>query len=62
MTVATDKTRISAYVPDELEAKARQLAEDEGRSLSNYIERLLIAEVLKAEAEGKTWKPRQKTI
>ena len=59
MTVATDKTRISAYVPDELETKARQLAEDEGRSLSNYIERLLKVEVEKAEAQGKTWKPKK---
>ena len=55
MTVATDKTRVSAYVPEDLKEKAEQLAADEGRSLSNYIEQLLKNQVLAAEAAGRKW-------
>jgi len=47
--------KVSAYVPEDLKEKAEQLAADEGRSLSNYIEQLLKNQVLAAEAAGRKW-------
>jgi predicted transcriptional regulator len=53
MTVATDKRKVSAYLPDDLKEDADKLAEAESRSLSNLIEVLLKQAVEKAKAEGR---------
>lgn len=45
MAVATDKARISTYVDQELKALAEIAAEQEGRSLSNYLEQLIKKDV-----------------
>lgn len=45
MTVATDKTRVSTYITIELKEKAEKKATKQGRSLSNYIEQLIKADV-----------------
>jgi len=41
MTVATNKSRVAAYVPSELKEKAEAIARTQKRSLSNLIELLL---------------------
>lgn len=52
MTVATDKSRVSTYIPETLRADIEKLAQARGRSLSNLIERILMREVIKAKEEG----------
>jgi len=45
MTVATDKTRVSTYIDQDLKDLAEAAASKEGRSLSNYIEQLIRRDV-----------------
>lgn len=46
------KKRITLYCTDKLQAKAEYLAKEEGRSLSNYTQRLLEKEIKKYELEN----------
>lgn len=39
--VTTDKVRISTYVDQKVKEEAEQIAEEEDRSLSNYLEHLI---------------------
>jgi predicted HicB family RNase H-like nuclease len=44
---------LNLRISPELKKKARQIAEDDGRSLSNWITRLITREVKKAEKTEK---------
>ena len=50
--MATDKRKISAYLPDGLKEDSEKLAKSASRSLSNLIEVLLRQAVEKAREEG----------
>ena len=50
--VSTKKPRVVTYLDEELKARAEKVAEYQGRSLSNYIEQLVKADVARAEAAG----------
>ena len=52
MTLATEKKKISAYLPEELKRKAEKLAQVQGMSLSTLISFVLSEAVRKAENEG----------
>ena len=41
MTLATDRARVSTYIDQDLKELAEKAAEQEGRSLSNYLEQLI---------------------
>lgn len=51
-TVATQKTKVSAYVSDALLRKFRAVAALEGKSVSSAIEQLMEQEVGAAESRG----------
>jgi predicted HicB family RNase H-like nuclease len=50
--VATDKTRVSTYIEQTLKEEAEKVANNQGRSLSNYIEQLIKQDVARAKREG----------
>ena len=52
MTVATDKKKISAYLPDDLERDAKRLAESRRVSLSTLVVLLLDDAVKAAKKAG----------
>ena len=41
MAIAKDRVRVATYIKKDLKIQAEKLAEQEGRSLSNYIEQLI---------------------
>ena len=51
--VVTKKSKVSAYLSDEVKVDADKLAELEKRSLSNLIEVLLQEAIDKAKKEGR---------
>ncbi|OWY64806.1 hypothetical protein B7486_45295 [cyanobacterium TDX16] len=53
MTVATDKSKVSVYMDSELKKDLEALAKEEGRSVSNLLERLATQAVKDAKQEGK---------
>ncbi|WP_250125519.1 ribbon-helix-helix protein, CopG family [Chroococcidiopsis sp. CCMEE 29] len=53
MTVATDKSKVSVYMDADLKRKLEALAKEEGRSVSNLLERLAVQAVKDAEQEGR---------
>ncbi len=52
MTVATDKTKVSSYMDQELVRKLRVLAAIEGQSISSYLESLARREIRQAQSKG----------
>lgn len=48
----TDKSRTATYISDELRADLERWAAIEGRSISNFVERLILKAVTEAKAEG----------
>lgn len=52
MAVATDKTKVSAYLADDLKRSSEALAKARGMSLSTLISFVLSKEVRKARADG----------
>ena len=52
MTVATEKVRVSAYIPEDTKLDLEKLAEVRDRSVSNLIERLIKKEIADAKAKG----------
>ena len=52
MTLATDKVRVSTYIPEDTKAELEKLAEARDRSVSNLIERLIKKEIVEAKAKG----------
>ena len=53
MTVATEKTKISAYLEQAVKDDADRLAKLESRSLSSLIEILLKEAIRKAKEDGR---------
>jgi len=49
MAITKEKARIVTYIKKDLKEKAQQAAEQEGRSLSNYIEQLIKQDITKKE-------------
>ena len=52
MALATDKTKVSSYMDDELVRQIRVLAAMEGKSVSSYLESLAKREVEQAKKKG----------
>lgn len=52
MTLATDKTKVSSYMDQELVRQIRVLAAMEGHSISGYLESLAKREVECAKERG----------
>lgn len=52
LLVATDKARITVYLPQELKDRLAEIAEQDKRSVSVLIE-ILILEALEARGKGK---------
>jgi predicted HicB family RNase H-like nuclease len=44
---------LNIRIDPDLKKKAKKIAQDDGRSLSNWVTRLIIREVEKAEKSGK---------
>ncbi|AFY86690.1 MAG: hypothetical protein N4J56_002496 [Chroococcidiopsis sp. SAG 2025] len=49
MAVATDKSRVTIYIPDHLKQYLEAWAKEDGRSVSNLVERLLTQAVKEKE-------------
>lgn len=52
-TMATDKLRVTALINPTLKPDLERLAELENRSVSNFIESLVIQAIEKARTEGR---------
>lgn len=52
MSVATDKVRVSTYIPEKTKVELEKLANVRDRSVSNLIERLIKKEIESAKSKG----------
>lgn len=50
--MATEKVRVSAYIPEDTKSNLEKLADVRDRSVSNLIERLIKKEITEAKAKG----------
>lgn len=53
LNVATDKERLMIYIDQDVKEGLRQLAEFDGRSMSNFVEQAIKAMVDAARQSGK---------
>ncbi len=51
MAIAKDRVRVATYIKKDMKIQAEKLAEQEGRSLSNYIEQLIKQDIIKKKVK-----------
>ncbi|MDJ0574207.1 MAG: hypothetical protein QNJ65_03450 [Xenococcaceae cyanobacterium MO_234.B1] len=52
MAIAKDRVRVATYIKKDLKTQAEKVAEQQGRSLSNYIEQLIKQDITKKKVKA----------